>query len=442
MARLGTRQQIVLLVAAASVPVSLGLTAWPPAHVHELVFVQVPVPVESSAAAPVVEAPPAPPAPREVELVEAQAQPAGFVYGRDFLWVTHDVEGSTPFAVLSVEPDEAWAKGRPRPTEDEGRVERALEESAVPAELRALVGQRVVLDTQASCTAVVGSMRLVGQAEGELDMMLEGLELEEEQRDEATGWDPRPIWERVAAASRERLAEAMWVGGRRLLVAPLALGEACDDVGQPRWARPVERGDVERLAPAAMRKRGALVRKFLAQPELVELSREFDEYVATMAEAMAEGEAEAMAEVEAEAVASTGGGTVSPEAAAVAPTAPSALPRLSDRVKAQQWRTAEGTPAFVLMRTEGEELQPEPCSGIPVPLWGIAPVAADGTTGAFVVGPYGDPSGLLDLDRDGRWELLLEAGTYFTEPQLLTMGADGFTALTTLPSVPYHGCPC
>jgi hypothetical protein len=427
MARLGTRQQIALLVAAASVPVSLGLSAWPPAHVHELVIVHEPVAVrvEVPVAAVEAEVPPAPPAPpRVVELVEARAQPAGFVYGRDFLWVASDVDGGSPFAVLSVEPDEAWGKGRPRPTADEGRVERTVDEAAVPAELRALVGERVVLDTGAFCTAVVGPMRLVSQSEGDFDLMVDGLELDEEQIDEATGWDPRPIWERVDAEDRERLAAAMWDGGRRLLVAPLELGEACDDRGQPRWARPVGRGDVARLEVGSMRKRGALVRRFLARPELVELSREFDEYVAMMAES------------EAEAAASTG------EAAAVEPTTPARLPRLSDRVKAWQWRTAEGTPAFVVMATEGEELQPEPCSGIPVPLWAIAPVAADGTTGSFMVGPYGDPSALFDLDGDGRWELLLEPDSYFTEPQLLTIGPEGFTALTTLPTVPYHGCPC
>src|SRR5262245_4145190 len=120
MARLDTRKQVLLLVAAASVPVSLTVTAWPPAAVHELVVVHtpVPVPVEVAASrAPAVE-PPAVPAPAEVELIEVTPQPAGFVYGRDFLWVTHDVEDGLPFAVLSLAPDEAWGTGEPRATEE------------------------------------------------------------------------------------------------------------------------------------------------------------------------------------------------------------------------------------------------------------------------------------------------------------------------------------
>jgi len=120
MARLGTRQQIVLLVAAASVPVSLGITAWPPAPaVHEIVVVH--VPMEGPAwettrtIVPPPETAPAKPAPVEVELVEATAQPAGFVYGRDFAWVTGDVEDGAPFLVLSLAPDEAWGTGAPHP---------------------------------------------------------------------------------------------------------------------------------------------------------------------------------------------------------------------------------------------------------------------------------------------------------------------------------------
>jgi len=438
MARLGTRQQILLLVAAASVPVSLGLTAWPPAHVHEIVVVHapVPVPVEAPAATrEIVEVPPAAPAPVEVEIVEAQAQPAGFVYGRDFLWVTHDVEGGQAFAVLSVEPDEAWGTGRPQPVPGhEGMVERTVDAAAVPAELRALVGERVVLDTGAFCTAVVGPMRLVAQVEGELELLAgEDVDLDvDEALVEEHGYDPRSIWERTDAEGRQQMTAAMWEGGRRLLVAPLTLGEACDEDATPRWARPVRRGDVARLEAGPLSRRSALVRRFLALPELVELSTEFDAYVASMAEVEAEVAAEQAEGEKAEGEAVEG----------ASEAAPRALPRLVDRVTGRRWRTAEGTPAFVTMITEGEELQPEPCSGIPVPQWAIAPVDADGKAGAFVVGPAGAPSEILDLDGDGQWELLVEPDAYFTEPQLVTIGAEGFTALTALPSVPFWGCPC
>jgi hypothetical protein len=161
------------------------------------------------------------------------------------------------------------------------------------------------------------------------------------------------------------------------------------------------------------------------RPELVELSQQLDDYVRSMHEHEAENAA--MAE----------------GAPASEPTAsePRPLPRLSDRVKSRQWHTAEGTPAFVTMITEGEELMPEPCSGIPVPRWGIAPLDADGNTGSFVVGPSGDPSALFDLEGDGQWELLVGADGCFSEPELLTITPDGFTALTALPSVSYWGLP-
>ena len=88
------------------------------------------------------------------------------------------------------------------------------------------------------------------------------------------------------------------------------------------------------------------------------------------------------------------------------------------------------------MRTKEEELMPEPCSGIPVPRWGIAPLDADGKAGSFVVGPYGDPSAMFDLEGDGQWELLVAGDGYISEPELLTITPEGIMALTTLPSVP------
>lgn len=429
MARLGTRQQIVLLVAAASVPVSLGITAWPPAPaVHELVVVHVPMAVPASETASIVVPPaepaPAEPAPVEVELIEATAQPAGFVYGRDFAWVTHDVEDGAPFLVLSLAPEEAWGTGEPHATEEHGLVTREVDETAVPAELRAMVRERIVIHGGATplCTAEVGPLRLVAQAEGEIAMMIEvpepaeGAETPEEDGSEA-------FWDLPVAEQNERVAGPIWKEGRRLLVAPLATDGACDEGEMPRWARPVRRGDVERLEGTRTSKRGGPLRKFLALPELVELSQEFDDYVAQAREWALE--------------AAASGETTPPEADLTGP-----LPRLRDRVKARQWKTAEGTALFVTMITEGEELEPEPCSGIPTPRWGLAPIDAEGNAGAFVAGPYGAPSAIVDLDGDGRWELLLDSGPYFSEPQLLSITPEGLTSLTTLPAVPYWGCPC
>lgn len=415
MARLGTRQQILLLLAAASVPVSLGITAWPPAHVHEIVVVEVPVEAVAPRGAEVV-VPPVEPVraePAAPELVEASAQPAGFVYGRDFLWVARDVEGSRPFAVLSLEPDPAWAKG-PVETEDHGLVTRALDHDAVPAELRAMVGERVMVHGSGAplCAATVGELRMVAQADGDLAMLL----------DEEHFESSDDFWTRPEAEQRRLVAEPTWKEGRRLLIAPLELDEECQGT-EPRWARPVTRGDVERLEAERARKRPGLVRAFLALPELVELSREFDDYVASMHQAALEEAATA-------------------EVPAADPAAAPELPRLADRVKARQWRIAGGEVAFVTMITEGEELVPEPCSGIPAPEWAIAPVDADGKAGRFVVGPYGSPSAILDVERDGQWEVLIEVDQYFSEPQLVTLGSEGFAALTTLPSVPHFGCPC
>jgi hypothetical protein len=57
MARLSTRQQILLLVSAASVPVALGVTAWPPGSpVRELVVVRRPMAVRVEVAVPAPEA--------------------------------------------------------------------------------------------------------------------------------------------------------------------------------------------------------------------------------------------------------------------------------------------------------------------------------------------------------------------------------------------------
>ena len=444
MARLDTRKQVLLLVAAASVPVSLGLTAWPPAAVHDIVVVHtpvaVPVAVEVAAEQAPASEPPAAPAPVEVELIEVTPQPAGFVYGRDFLWVTHDVEDGRPFAVLSLTPDEAWGTGEPRATEEHGLVIRELDETAVPAELRAMVGERVVVHGGGTpvCTAEVGPLRLVAQAEGELYLMLDSLpavpagEGDAEPGSDAMPLeedDPEEFWTLPEGEQNERVVEPIWRDGRRLLVAPLTLDGACDDGGSPRWARPVRRGDVERLEASRMRSR-SLVREFLALPELVELSREFDDYVAGLRQ-YEEEEAAAAAEA-------------GPEPAPAPEPTPEArpLPRLSDRVKGRQWRTAEGTPAFVTMITEGEELMPEPCSGIPAPRWAIAPLDAEGKPGALVVGPYGMPSAILDLEGDAQWELLMDVDSYFTEPELLTITPEGLKQLSVLPSVPYWGCPC
>lgn len=430
MARLGTRQQIVLLVAAASVPVSLGITAWPPAPaVHELVVVHVPMEGRAwetaSIVVPPAETAPAKTAPVEVELIEATAQPAGFVYGRDFAWVTHDVEDGAPFLVLSLAPEAAWGTGEPHATEEQGLVTREVDETAVPAELRAMVGERIVIHGGATplCTAEVGSLRLVAQAEGEVFMMTDEPADDAEPLEED---DPKAFWNLSEGEQNERVVEPIWKEGRRLLVAPLATDGACDEGRSPRWARPVQRGDVERLADSRLRKRGELLRGFMALPELVELSEEFDQYVADDGQSAEEGEEGEASEAAA-----------SPEA-----RPEGSLPRLHDRVKARQWKTAEGTVLFVTMITEGRELEPEPCSEIPAPRWGLAPIDAEGEAGAFVVGPYGTPSAILDLDGDGRWELLLDSGLYFSEPQLLAITPEGLTALTTLPKVPFYGCPC
>jgi hypothetical protein len=440
MARLGTRQQIFLLVTAASVPVSLGITAWPPAHVHEIVVVQVPVEAVAAPAEAVV-APPVEPVraePAAPELVEASAQPAGFVYGRDFLWVTHDVEGHSPFVVLSLEPDPAWAKGPVEVGEDYSLVTRALAEDAVPAELRAMAGERVVVHGRGAplCAATVGELRLVAQADGDLAMLLDDEHFESSD----------DFWTRPEAEQRALVAEPTWEEGRRLLVAPLQLDEGCRGA-EPRWARPLWRGDVERLEAQRLRKRPGLVREFLALPELVELSQEFDDYVASMHQAALEEAARSEAPAAEPATEPTAGPAVDLTAEPAGdltaePAAAPELPRLADRVKGEQWRTAEGEVAFVAMITEGEELMPEPCSGIPAPEWALAPVDADGDAGRFVVGPYGDPSAIFDLEGDGQWEVLISVDPYFSEPQLVTFTADGFSALTALPSVPHFGCPC
>jgi len=431
MTRLDTRKQVLLLVTAASVPISLGLTAWPPAPIHEIVVVHAPAPVQLEDVAPEAPAidPPAAPAPVEVELIEVTPQPAGFVYGRDFLWVTHDVEDDEPFAVLSLAPDDAWGSGKPRATEEYGLVIRELDETAVPAELRAMVGERVVVHGGSTpiCTAEIGPLRLVAQAEGELvDEYEPEPESESEPGEGEAPLEQTAFWNLPEEEQNERAVEPIWQGGRKLLIAPLTLDGECKG-DSLRWARPVRRGDVERLESSRMRDR-SLVRQFLALPELVELSQEFDAFVADMHQQEQEQEQ----------------GTATAEAAPTPEPAPDArpLPRLSDRVKGRQWRTAEGTTAFVTMITEGEELMPEPCSGIPVPRWAIAPVDADGKAGDFMVGPYGSPNAIFDFEGDGQWELLVAGGIVSNDPELLTITPEGLHTLSTLPSVPYFGCPC
>jgi hypothetical protein len=430
MARLGTRQQLVLLAAAACVPVSLGLAAWPPAPVvRPLVVVPTPVPVQTVAAAEAlpVEVELAPEPPTEPEVVPVEIEPEGIRYGHDFLWVAHDVEDGKPFAVLSLEPDDAWAAGPPRLGETYGLVGRRVDESAVPAELRGLVGERLQLQgsTRSTCTAVVGQLRLVSQIDGELAMLLDDGEevLDEERLDDQT----EPEWEALEGRARKRVADGIWRDGRRLLVAPLALDETCEEGDDSSWARPLRRGPVERLASNGLRKRATLTREFLALPELVELSQQFDDYVASVREHEREAAAEAQPDA--------------PEGEAE-PAAPP-LPRLSDRVKGRQWRTGDGAVAFVTMITEGDELSPEACTDIPSPLWAIAAVDADGKkTRPFVVGTTGAPRSILDLDGDGQWELLVLPDVGFADPEILAITPEGLEAVTSLPSVPYFGCPC
>jgi hypothetical protein len=93
------------------------------------------------------------------------------------------------------------------------------------------------------------------------------------------------------------------------------------------------------------------------------------------------------------------------------------------------------------MITEGEELMPESCSGIPTPRWAVASVAADGKTQPFQVGPTARRATCSTSTATARGAAEA-AGVEGLEPQLMAVTPQGLQTLTTLPPVPYFGCPC
>lgn len=430
MTRLGNRQQLLLLAAAACVPISLGVTAWPPAvPTHEVIIVHAIAPApECCQSEPVVEVEPEPvpePVP-EVEPepmpeVEPEPEPSWGTEIDGFAWIAR---GTVTRVVLSVDTDEAWASGPVEATDEDGTVSRTVDQSKLPAELRA-AGRRVDVYTSEgkACTAVVGTPELIAEATGDLEMLT--WDESDEDGSEDGSEDGVDYYDLPDAERRAKEAPMIWDAGRRVLAAPLALGAGCGDAWSLRWARPHDAGEVAALhAGRTGRPRASLTRSFLAQPEIVELSEELGDYV------------EESRRMQAEEASRDGSDTTEAE---TPPEGPSA--DLRDYLEAQRWRVGDGEAAAVTVFTAGEQFQVEACSDFFSPRWGIAAIDAEGNAGPVHLAPYGEPIAVFDLEGDGQLEVLVSM-LWEDGARLFTITPTGLQERATLPGVPSFGCPC
>ncbi|MCX4247020.1 hypothetical protein [Paraliomyxa miuraensis] len=421
--RLGHRKQLLLLAAAASVPISLGLTAWPPAvPKREVIVVQAIAPTPAPSACgetpesgacvqePVVEVEPV------IEPVVEPAVPAWELEVPGFAWV---VGGQV---VLSTTPDEAWAAGPVQALDEDGSVVRAVSEEALPQGIRAARGTRVDVyaDDGTRCSGVIEAPQLQAEVEGDL----EELTWDESDDDDA---DREDYYERAEAERRADLAPNVWEHGRRLLVAPIALEAGCgSETRELRFARPHQEEAVAVLQPGRSGKpRAALARSFLALPELVELSGELRTYAEEYRKMLIE-----------EAKESAGVDELDPEAV---PQGPSA--QLRTYLQAERWRVGEGAAAAVTVWTEGEPFEAEACGDYLSPSWGIGTVDAEGEIGKVHLGSDGHPIAMLDLEGDGQLEVLVRV-SWGDGIRLMTLTESGLEERSVLESVPSFGCPC
>jgi hypothetical protein len=354
--RLVRPHELLLLAAGACVPLSIAFAPRPSAT-HETTIIRELVPVACDESVPVE---PEKAQPQEAEPDEAEPDEAEPDEISDFMWVIRPTSrGTTPVVVLGTEPEEAWAAGPPEALEEDGIVTRPVDESALPPVMRELVGRRLDLYSSRgrACTAQVGAPRLIAEATGDLDLLL----YRDPDSDDHDYWDLSERERRIAAAP------AVWEGGRQLLVAPLAAPPECGNPNDLLWARTNDSKEVRPLEPSpGGRPRGALARKFLAQPELAEL-----------------GEAVAY--------------HLSLDRA----------PPLRDQLMARRWR-ADREVSVVTIATVGDDFSFEGCGFGVYPEWGMASVDADGKPGPVHVGPHGEVVSVLDLDGDGVYEVILE----------------------------------
>jgi hypothetical protein len=390
----------VVLVAAAAMPVALGIAM----HLeHESAAVPV---VVSSTSAEVSSCEPAEPQPELDPGLDPEPPPkpdplptrpeAPARYGEEFLFVT---QVGTPHVVLSLEPDDAWGTGPVRALEEEwGTVVRDVDTDAMPPGLQELEGRALDLygEDGRPCTGVVGRPFVVSEYAGELDYLLpEG--------------EGEAFWEESEGSTTlpDRAVDPVWKEGRRLLVAPVSNPQRCSN---PIWARPRE--FAAPLVRGSDRRRGAAV--FGPTKEAL---------VAALGEVEVDGDD--LQDELIELAMQEGSDPVTPR----------------ERMDAMAWFEPDGEASLISVRVDGPEFFP--CGGLR-PRWAIASVTDEGRIVDRLEHGMSDRiASILDLDRDGISEVLFtgaELGR--AETRLSTWTADGLVVRYELPSVPYIGCPC
>ncbi len=375
------RRDIAILAAAATVSLSAG--AWVHGHAcpasDDMLVVDV---VE----APTHERAPVFPADEAAALEE---QP--LVYGSHVAFV---VDLETPHIVLSTHVDDGWLEGG---LELQGvdTVFRDAMVEALPAEATALLGRDVALygpdDTGATVslgTARVGTPRIVSQASGSLgpDASLETWELYEMHA--RTGSLP--------SALADRVSNAIWEDGQRLLVAPLE----GDTAGMATWARDASLPEPLFYAPKPI--------------DRSSLAAEMETAFVTMPRGL-----DAVVEHE-----RLGHGSLVPF------------------LKTTGWTSPKGRLGMVTTFIDSPNL--EWCGGFDMVV-SMAAHVHDGDVSAPSEIPTWhteSPAVVADFNLDGYADLMLEPRTLDGATVFIKGTARGVVVLENLPEVPYFGCRC
>lgn len=243
----GLRRDIAILAAAAAVSVSFS--AWVHGQTCSL-EAEPSVPARLHAAVAVPHQP-------EQTAVVVEPTMAPLTYGEHFAFV---VDLEEPYIVLATDVDASW-EGSMGELLGVDTAFRNVDIPALPESLQAMQGRSVALWSSESNggatslgTARIGAPRLVAQASGSLgpNARLDTWALYE--RLEREGALPRGL--------EERVKEAIWADGLRLLVAPLEGARA----SEATWARSVELPEPVFFAPTELgvAKEGAVRQAFLA----------------------------------------------------------------------------------------------------------------------------------------------------------------------------------
>lgn len=393
---ISTARQLVVLGAAACVPLALGIAM----HLEHLATQRACLADACTAAAvtvpdePVVIAVPTP------VMVQPDAAPEDLRGAYDFAFVANL---PTPHIVLTSEADvgeaafEALAMGGPRyrgtPGDDrfDHPVWRDVDASRLPERARLAIGRDVHVYSASGrvCTARIGQPTLVSEMSGTIEYFA--------QYDYSADDDDEAIEIHEPAIADPA---SIWSAGRRLVVAPLE-GDGCDDA---LWVRDV-----------------ALAEPLVYVPRIVEVSADLP---SPAARRMVQRSA-----------------ALRPIAAAFAEHAAQLDddgPGLFDRLEGQTWLEPRRATELAVFAAVGEEFGG--CGGYDA-AW--AAIAVDGE-GSPVAPVWADAKtdwieAVFDLDADGTPEVL--AQTRLGTLRVYRLG-EALRELAMLGEVPAYGCPC